>query len=83
MAQVRGMANMVGKIFKLEISHLDLGRVFSTIFTLVILLMPVGTLTMPLLPYSVALSSFLYLGLGIARFALLSLLYSKKYLSKV
>lgn len=27
MSQVKGMANMVGKIFKLEISHLDLGSV--------------------------------------------------------
>ncbi|MET3558492.1 MFS family permease [Streptococcus rupicaprae] len=60
-----------------------LGRVFSTIFTLAILLMPLGTLTMTLLPHSVALSSFIYLGLGIAGFALLSLLYRKKYLSKV
>ncbi|MGT2756941.1 MFS transporter [Streptococcus ovuberis] len=68
---------------QIRVPNQYLGRVFSTIFTLAILLMPVGTLTMTLLPYSVALSSFLYLGLGIAGFALLSLLYSKKYLSKV
>lgn len=52
-----------------------LGRVFSSIFTLAILFMPLGTLVMTLAPKSVNRFSFILVGLGIAIFALGSLFY--------
>lgn len=57
-----------------------LGRVFSSIFTLAILFMPLGTLLMTILPKTVQPVSFVVIGLGIVGFALGSLLYLKRFM---
>ncbi|MFC3927059.1 MFS transporter [Streptococcus caprae] len=54
-----------------------LGRVFSSIFTLAILLMPLGTIIMTVLPHSVTWQSFIVIGVGMAIFALGSLVYAR------
>ncbi len=55
-----------------------LGRVFSSIFTLAILFMPLGTLFMTLVPNTIQIISFAGIGLGIVGFSLLSLLAAQK-----
>lgn len=54
-----------------------LGRVFSTIYTLAIFLMPPATFLMTMLP-SVRTLSFLLIGFGVMGLALISYLYQKK-----
>lgn len=54
-----------------------LGRVLSTIFTLAILFMPLGTLLMTSLP-SVHRISFLFIGLGVVLLSFLSYFYHQK-----
>lgn len=53
-----------------------LGRVFSTIYTLAILFMPLGTFLMTIIP-SVNRLSFLFIGLGVILLSFLSYLYQK------
>lgn len=55
-----------------------MGRVFSVVFTLAILLMPVGTWLMSALPNAVNLVNFVWLGLGVAGLAFLSRLFVKR-----
>ena len=54
-----------------------LGRVFSTIYTLAILVMPPATFLMTVLP-SVHTLSFLLIGLGVIGLAFLSYIYQKR-----
>lgn len=53
-----------------------LGRVFSTIFTLAILFMPIATFLMTMLP-SIHLTSFLVIGLGVIGLSIWYYLYQK------
>ncbi|EHI68682.1 MFS transporter [Streptococcus ictaluri] len=58
-----------------------LGRVFSSIFTIAILLMPLATFLMTYLPFLLSLSSFALIGCGMTFLSLLGYLYYKKNLS--
>ncbi|WP_162011467.1 MFS transporter [Streptococcus sp. S784/96/1] len=53
-----------------------MGRVISTIYTVAIILMPLGTLTMTLWSASISPWSFLWIGIGFTLTGMLSLLYS-------
>lgn len=53
-----------------------LGRVFSSIYTVAILFMPLGTSLMTALPSSVAIKSFLYIGISITLMSLLAYAYT-------
>lgn len=57
-----------------------MGRVISSIYTLAILFMPLGTLTMTLIKSSISAYSFIVIGFAVFLLALLGLLYSKTVL---
>ncbi|MGT2935892.1 MFS transporter [Streptococcus castoreus] len=55
-----------------------LGRVFSSIFTIAVLFMPLATALMTYLPATVTLSSFAIIGTGITTMSILAYLYGRK-----
>lgn len=56
-----------------------LGRVFSSIFTLAVLLMPLATILMTALPISVNPLSFSLIGFGISLISLLAYVYARQH----
>lgn len=56
-----------------------LGRVFSSIFTLAVLLMPLATILMTALPMSVNPLSFSLIGFGISLTSLLAYIYARQH----
>ncbi|MGT2801958.1 MFS transporter [Streptococcus henryi] len=60
-----------------RVSNEYMGRVFSTIYTLAILFMPLGPLAMTLLKNSISSISFIVIGLGVFLLAIAGLIYSQ------
>lgn len=57
-----------------------MGRVISSIYTLAILFMPLGTLMMTLIRSSISAYSFIIIGLAVFLLAMVGLYYSNKRL---
>lgn len=57
-----------------------LGRVFSTIFTVAVLLMPLSTALMTAVPFSVNVLGFAVIGSGVIIMSLVAYVYSKRYI---
>ena len=57
-----------------------LGRVFSTIFTVAVLLMPLSTALMTAVPFSVNVLGFAVIGSGVIIMSLVAYVYSKIYI---
>ncbi len=63
---------------QIRVEKAYMGRVFSCIYTIALCLMPIGTFLMTILPNSIQMFSFVWIGLGMALVAFLGLLYTKK-----
>ncbi|MGT2743097.1 MFS transporter [Streptococcus plurextorum] len=61
-----------------RVSKAYMGRVISTIYTVAILFMPLGTLTMTILPSSVHIASFIWIGLGFCVTGLMAIAYQRR-----
>jgi len=57
-----------------------LGRVFSSIFTVAVIFMPISTAIMTALPFSISIYAFAVIGAGILLVSGGGFLYSKKVL---
>lgn len=66
---------------QLRVAKAYMGRVISTIFTIAILFMPLGTLTMTLLPVALSVTSFMVLGSAIFLMSMLALIYVRRNFS--
>lgn len=55
-----------------------LGRVFSAVFTIAILFMPLGTITITLIPWAVSCTTFMVIGFAITLLSLLFIFVNKR-----